>query len=111
MSRKINRTEEAWESGLLGEDPKHAVRAPIDMSALDEAVGLKTISIRMPQILLDDLKDVAKIHGLGYQPLMKQILTRFVEAEKKRLLREQACRAACSEDAKLSHDEPQLACG
>ncbi|KDE39837.1 hypothetical protein ADINL_1474 [Nitrincola lacisaponensis] len=42
---------------------------------------------------------------------MKQILTRFVEAEKKRLLREEACRAACSEDAERCRDEPQLACG
>jgi len=34
------------------------------------------------ETLLDDLKDLARIHGLGYQPLMKQILTQFVEAEK-----------------------------
>lgn len=111
MSKKIRGTEEAWESGLLGEDPKHAVRAPLDMSELDKAVGLKTISIRMPETLLDDLKDIAKIHGLGYQPLMKQVLTRFVEAEKKRLLREEACRATGGEDAETCHDRSRMACG
>lgn len=111
MSKKIKGTEAAWESGLLGEDPKHAVRAPFEMGALDSAVGLKTISIRMPQTLLDDLKDIAKIHGLGYQPLMKQVLTRFVEAEKKRLLREEACRATGGKEAESCHDRSQEACG
>jgi len=109
MSKPIKGTEEAWESGLLGEDPKHAVRAPLDMDALNKAVGLKTISIRMPETLLDDLKDLASIHGLGYQPLMKQVLTRFVEAEKKRLLREEASRAAG--DGHPAPKKPRAACG
>ncbi|MGH8119699.1 MAG: hypothetical protein ACRESK_03685, partial [Gammaproteobacteria bacterium] len=30
-------------------------------------------------------KSIAKILGTGYQPLMRQILTRFVESEKKRM--------------------------
>jgi len=111
MNKKINGTEEAWENGLLGEDLRHAVRAPIDINALHEAVGLKTISIRMPQALLDDLKDLAKIHGLGYQPLMKQVLTRFGECEKKRLLREEASRASGHDESDTEHDDLSVACG
>jgi predicted DNA binding CopG/RHH family protein len=37
----------------------------------------------MPKELVQDLKDLAKLNGLGYQPLIKQILKRFVDAEKK----------------------------
>jgi len=63
------------------------------------------------ETLLDDLKDLVRIHGLGYQPLMKQILTQFVEAEKKRLLREEAARVAGGEDTDPVPDKPRAACG
>lgn len=44
----------------------------------------------MPNNLIDSLKDIAEINGLGYQTLIKQILNRFVEAEMKQALREKA---------------------
>ncbi|MEE3208396.1 MAG: hypothetical protein VX245_00365, partial [Pseudomonadota bacterium] len=86
--KKIKGNAEAWESGELGRDEKFVSRVEIDASLLDEAAGLKSISVRMPTSLIEDLKNIGQIHGLGYQPLMKQILSRFVEAEKKRLLKE-----------------------
>ena len=86
--KKIKGTEEAWESGQLGQSPEHIAKVTIDDLNLNEALELKSISIRMPQPLLDDLKLVAEIHGMGYQPLIKQVLARFVEAEKKIALKE-----------------------
>ncbi|SEG12668.1 hypothetical protein [Marinobacterium lutimaris] len=111
--KNIKGTDEAWDSGQLGQDPKHAKRSPIDNGALDEAVGLKSISVRMPNSLIDDLKAIAEINGLGYQPLMKQVLTRFVESEKKKALREKAseARRRAAEEYK-DREEPQAAvCG
>ncbi len=40
--------------------------------------------------LIEDLKHIATLNGIGYQPLIRQILTRFADAEKKRILREAA---------------------
>ncbi len=110
---KIRGTDEAWESGALGRDENFVRRVTLDEDALDEAVGLKSISIRMPAGLIDDLKDIAKINGLGYQPLMKQVLTRFVEAEKKQALREKASEAQrrAAQDDSHDVDPPTEACG
>lgn len=90
---KIEGKVEAWESGELGRDESFVEVSSIDFDAIDEALELKSISIRMPQGLIDDLKDIGKIHGLGYQPLIKQVLKRFVEAEKKIALRDKARQA------------------
>ncbi|WP_310625882.1 hypothetical protein [Limnohabitans sp.] len=46
--------------------------------ALDEALGLQSISIRLPKQLIDQYKLIAHFHGVGYQPLMRDILARFV---------------------------------
>jgi predicted DNA binding CopG/RHH family protein len=87
---KVPGTDEAWESGALGASEQH-IRRVEDLtveSAIDEALELQMISIRLQKSLIEDLKAIASIRGLGYQPLMKQILSRFVECEKKVILRE-----------------------
>lgn len=86
--KKIKGTEEAWDSGELGRSEAHVARVTLDDLSLSEALELKSISIRMPHGLLEDLKLVAEIHGMGYQPLIKQVLSRFVEAEKRVALQE-----------------------
>ena len=93
MSTKIKGTEEAWETGKLGQDEKFVKKSELtldEMQALDNALELKAISIRMPNSLIDSLKDIAEINGLGYQTLIKQVLNRFVDAEMKQALREKA---------------------
>ena len=44
------------------------------------------ISIRLSKSLIEDFKNIASIHGLGYQPLMRQALERFADGEKRMLL-------------------------
>ena len=83
MTDKIKGTSEAWESGELGEDEKFAEKANVTESDLDEALELQMISIRLQKSLIDDLKNFALIEGLGYQPLMKRILMRWIDGEKK----------------------------
>lgn len=80
---------EAWDSGELGRDEDHVKRANIQSeSALDSALGLHPISIRLQQGLIDDLKFIGIAHGIGYQPLIRDILMRFVVHEKKQILRD-----------------------
>lgn len=86
-SKKIPGTIEAWESGALGATEKHALPAHDDMqSAIDEALGLQAISIRIPKLTIETYKALAKIHGVGYQPLMRDVLSRWADSEVKQML-------------------------
>jgi hypothetical protein len=85
-------TEEAWDSGTLGREEAFAAVAPdgeIDAN-INDHLDLQPISIRLEKSLIEDFKLIAKMNGLGYQPLMRQILKRFADCEKKRILREVA---------------------
>lgn len=43
--------------------------------AIDESLGLQTISIRLQKKLIKDLKTLAEENGIGYQPYIRQLLT------------------------------------
>ncbi|MFV0576062.1 MAG: hypothetical protein ACK5NC_11710 [Vibrio sp.] len=105
-TNRITGTTEAWEDGLLGREEEFVQKVNIESDMIDEALALQAISIRLQKGLLDDLKDIAQIRGLGYQPLIKQILKRFADAEKKLILQERA-----AEEAKKDAQEPMRACG
>ncbi|MGL5949400.1 MAG: hypothetical protein ACRCYV_10315 [Aeromonas sp.] len=80
---------QAWETGALGQDGAHAVASQdVSEEQLNQALQLQPISIRLQKGLLDDLKTIAELNGIGYQPLMRQALTRFVQAEMKRIANE-----------------------
>ena len=65
-------TEEAWDSRALGSDPNFAVLADAsDEGAIDAALGLQPISIRLQKSLVEDFKLIAQLNGLGYQTLMR----------------------------------------
>lgn len=88
MTDKIPSTPEAWENGPLGKDAAHTEKhreTDAERQAIDEAFGLKAISIRLETELIDSYKAVAKHYGMGYQPLMRQALHRFVESEMKKI--------------------------
>lgn len=105
MSKKIAGTPEAWDERLLGADEQHVAAAgPEHDAALDQALGLKLISIRLPESLIEDFKNIAIINGggMGYQTLMRQILKRFAASELKMIARnmaEQMQRAKADEAA------------
>ena len=97
---KILDTEEAWHSGELGADEQYAAVAPDDMeSIINENLDLQPISIRLEKSLIEDFKLIADLHGLGYQPLMRQTLKRFADCEKKRILRDVAADMAARKEA------------
>jgi len=83
----IEGTEDAWETEALGAEDAHVKVAPDRQKELDEALDLHLISIRLQKGLLDNLKALAQLNGIGYQPLVRQVLNRFVECEMKSMLR------------------------
>lgn len=93
-----------WDDGTLGRSLDHAAVSDINPLAIDDALSLQSISIRMPVDLLAAIKSIAAINGVGYQPLIKQVLKRFVLCEMKQILRDQADLAA---GRKALHDAEQ----
>lgn len=68
-----------WESGKLGASREHIRHAPAGTDAeIDEAVGLQLISIRFSKDLINNLKAIAGTRGIGYQPLIRMVLTDYV---------------------------------
>ena len=87
--KQIPASDEAWESGELGNDLKFAKIFEGDIQPqVDEAIAMQPISIRLPKSLVETFRLLGQEHGLGYQPLMRRVLTRFAEAEMKRVLNE-----------------------
>lgn len=85
--QKIKGTAEAWETGLLGRSAEHTQRASADLEQqIDDALGLQAISIRLPKATIEAYKNIAEIHGVGYQPLMRDAICRWVDSEMKMLL-------------------------
>ncbi|MDP5146018.1 hypothetical protein ORI98_06160 [Shewanella sp. ULN5] len=87
---KIEGTVENWEAELLGNDEQFAAIAEdVTSESVDEMLALQMISIRLQKSMIQDLKNIAKINKLGgYQPLIRRVLERFVEAEMKAIARE-----------------------
>ena len=93
-------TAEAWENGELGENASSAKLASAETSqAINDALGLQMISIRLPKSVIEDFKVIAQIEGVGYQPLMRIALTRFAECEAKRVMREYAAQREANKKA------------
>lgn len=87
MSEAEKYADTEWDDGGLGRDEKYVKRATADEeNSLEDALGLQMISIRLQKQLIEDLKFIATAHGVGYQPLMRDILNRFVEHEKKQII-------------------------
>ncbi|HEV2700785.1 MAG TPA: hypothetical protein VGV09_04080 [Steroidobacteraceae bacterium] len=86
MSQKIELTcvdhDDAWEKRDLGTSEEHVVRSSKEREdSVDAALDLQMISIRLQKELLEQLKFIANFHGIGYQPMMRDILARWSRTE------------------------------
>jgi hypothetical protein len=80
---RITPTEDPWEDRTVGSEEQFVEVAPDINAAVDAALDLHPISIRLQKNLIDNLKALSHLHGLSYQPLIRQILTRWVDSEVK----------------------------
>ncbi len=85
-NKKTNVAKQPWE--LLDENLEKLTVSMDEAEAekIDEALGLQMISIRLERALLSNLKLIAKHHGVGYQPLIRDLLNRFARSELKSIL-------------------------
>lgn len=79
----IPSTDEAWDNRDLGADEAFIGTVKASELEVDASAGTKLISIRLGVSMIDELKLIGKINGIGYQTLVKQVLRRFVECERK----------------------------
>lgn len=86
---KVKNTAKAWESGELGREIKYAIAVDKKIGTqIDDALGLQMISIRLEKDLIESYKLLGTKYDLGYQPLMREALKRFVEGEFKLIANE-----------------------
>jgi predicted DNA binding CopG/RHH family protein len=77
-----------WDNRELGATEKYVRKASTKQETkLDDNLGLQTISIRLQKGLIDDLKKLAKIDGIGYQPYVRQLLMKHVRHEKNKQIK------------------------
>jgi hypothetical protein len=68
-----------WESRELGATEKYVKKLSQEEElVIDDALGLQVVSIRLQKKLIAAFKAIAKDEGIGYQPLMRQVLTHYV---------------------------------
>ncbi|HEV7776908.1 MAG TPA: hypothetical protein VGO76_08590 [Luteibacter sp.] len=84
MVNKIPGSAENRESGHLGLNKATAkVVTQEEAAAVDQAAGLNMhpISIRLPVELISQMKEIAEHHGIGYQPLIRDVIQRWAVNE------------------------------
>ncbi|MBG0698053.1 hypothetical protein I4P42_24240 [Enterobacter roggenkampii] len=105
---KINASEftrdaDRWENREFGASEEHVqVASDADMAALNDALSLQAISIRLQKSLIEDLKMIAESYNIGYQPMVRDLLQRFVLAEKRQNLQKQL---ATLNEQELKHQQ------
>ncbi len=83
---KFDEGAELWDSRKLGASEAHAKPVSDEQDkALDEAMGLHLLSFRIQKPIIEQLKQLAKLESIGYQPLMRQILTKYVRENEYKL--------------------------
>jgi predicted DNA binding CopG/RHH family protein len=102
---KIPGTIEAWETGELGNSLEHAKLADVEiLREVEETLAMQMISIRLPKSVIEDFKAIASLEGIGYQPLMREALTRFAQGESRRIMHEVSERQKrARKEAKATH--------
>lgn len=87
--KKVAREVDPWETGALGQSEEHVrVATDAEMREVDDALELQMISIRLQKGLLDALKEIAKYNGIGYQPMIRDLLNRFARSEIRTILQD-----------------------
>jgi predicted DNA binding CopG/RHH family protein len=66
---------EAWDDDL--DETNSGPVSAEEMRAFDRALGMRLISIRLDDELIDSLKAIAASRGILYQPMIRQVLERF----------------------------------
>ncbi|HGM7312413.1 CopG family antitoxin [Stenotrophomonas maltophilia] len=77
----------AWDDGEYGRSEEHVAVAPQSVqNDFNQAMAMKLVSIRLPVPLIEGLKMIAEHHGIAYQPMIRDLLSRFATSEVKEIM-------------------------
>lgn len=81
--------EDAWENRELGADEAFVQVASDELEARVQAsLNMQMVSIRLPVELIESLKLISQYRGIGYQPLIRDLLVRFANNELRTMAQE-----------------------
>lgn len=84
--KRFNKDNELWDKKRLGASAEHAVPCSPEVSqAVDDALGLQLLSFRIQKSVIEQLKELSKLEGIGYQPLMRKIICDYVRQNEYKL--------------------------
>lgn len=86
MTTTASNLREPWDEFDQDLEGSVAAVSAAEVEAIDKAMDLQLISIRLPKGLIKQLKLIAKFHCIGYQPLVRDVLLRFSRSELRSLL-------------------------
>lgn len=102
----IQADAEKWDNRELGASQEHVgIVSDKTAAEIDDQLGLQAISIRLPKALIRDLKDIATRYEVGYQPMVRDLLSRFVQAEQKKYLLDELSKIEKAEE-NVENTEP-----
>lgn len=83
---RLTADHERWDNRELGASEEHMrVLSEEEERDIDDGLGLQHISLRLNKSLIEQLKALAKLEGIGYQPLIRQVLTRYSKENEHKL--------------------------
>jgi uncharacterized protein (DUF4415 family) len=83
---ELSADHERWDNRELGASAEHiGVVSDDEEKSIDDGLGLQLISIRLNKTLIEQLKGLAKLEGLGYQPLIRHVLTKYAKDNEHKL--------------------------
>ena len=78
---------ELWDKRELGASYEHfAVVTDEEQREIEEGFGLQLISLRLNRTLIEQFKELARLEGIGYQPLMRNVLIDYAKANEHMLI-------------------------
>jgi uncharacterized protein (DUF4415 family) len=69
-----------WENDEIGHEGNSPPITAEDELAVDQALGLRSINIRLQEDLIEAFRNMAKTQGIKYQTLMRMALTQYAKA-------------------------------
>lgn len=112
---ELTADHEKWDEHIVTAEHT-AFLSDDEQKEMDDNEGLQLISIRLGKSLLEAIKSLAKVEGIGYQPLIRQVLTKYAKENEYKLdvllsAQEAAERAdrLFTEAIKLRSEIPKLA--
>lgn len=76
---------EKWDSHVATDETTRFVSEE-EEKEIDTGIGLQMISLRLNRNLIEQFKELARLEGLGYQPLMRQVLAEYAKENEHKLV-------------------------